>query len=254
MFVPCGTSKTSGIAAQAAPRRTMIVFLTTLAILVAMFVFAASPAPVAAASDGYIDTDVLNLRESPGTDGSIIAVMWEGEPVTVYEGTYYDGWYLIDYQGQVGWANGGYLSINGIRGWASEQVVAGPAAERWIDFDRSSQTVTLYEGDFAVASYWGAIGWDTSADGFFATALGTYYVYSKYEPVSWSDWGQTYIRYWVGYDPARSNGFHSYSVDANGDVVPGGDGETGGCIALDLGAAAAVFDFATIGMRVEIHW
>ena len=257
MLVPKGTREP----------RTRVRFLDSLSLLLlAGFALAAvmaatsSPAHVAAASDGYIATDVLNLRDSPGTYGTILTEMWQGEYVAVLDGPTEDGWYQVEYQGTVGWAWGGYLSVDGYAGWESDLAVGGVSSatdswgERWIDFDRSSQIVTLYEGDVAIASYWGAIGWDTSADGFYSTAIGTYYVYSKYAPIAWTNWGQTYIEYWVGFDPNRSNGFHSYSLDANGNVLPNGAGATGGCIALEPGAASEVFSFADIGTRVEVHW
>lgn len=259
MIVPKGALDARSVAEQSAPRRWTYSILAGVA-LVALLALLMPSADVAAASDGYVDTDVLNLREAPGTETAVLAIMWQGEAVAIYDGPTDDGWYQVGYQGLVGWAYGGYLAVDGVSGWASgvgsenDAYAPSAAAERWIDFDRSSQTVTLFEGDTAVASYWGAIGWDGSSDGFFSTAIGTYYVYSKYAPLSWTDWGQTYISYWVGFDSSRSNGFHSYSMDASGNVLPNGAGATGGCIALDVGAAATLFDFTSIGTRVEVHW
>jgi hypothetical protein len=259
MHVPQGTLDARGSTAETTPRRLARLMLAGIAI-VAVLAMLAPTAHVAAASDGYIDTDVLNLRDSPDTEGTVLSLMWQGEYVAVLDGPTGDGWYQVEYQGTVGWAYGGYLSIDGVGGWASDVAVggitsdSGSGGERWIDFNRSSQTVTLYDGDNAVASYWGAVGWDSSSDGFYSTAVGTYYVYSKYAPIAWTDWGQVYIEYWVGFDSSRSNGFHSYSLDANGNVLPNGAGATGGCIATDLGAASAIFDFASIGTRVEVHW
>lgn len=257
MFVPQGTSQSRAAAGASTPSRLTILTLAGVLALAMLALFSPS-GHVAAASDAVIDTNILNLRDSPSTDGEIIGQMWQGEYVSVIDGPTGDGWYQVDYQGSVGWAYGSYLSIDGNGGWAADAGVGGVSSasggERWIDFNRSSQTVTLYEGNTAVASYWGAVGWDGSSDGFFSTAIGTYYVYSKYAPVAWTDWGQTYIKYWVGFDAARSNGFHSYSLDASGNVLPNGAGATGGCIATDLGAASAIFDFAEIGTRVEVHW
>jgi hypothetical protein len=96
------------------------------------------------------------------------------------------------------------------------------------------------------------LGWDTSADGFYATAIGTFWVYAKWEPLAWTDWGQAYIKYWIAFDPDRDNGFHSYSMDANGNILPNGDGKTGGCVATAPWAAAEIFEFAQIGMRPPI--
>jgi uncharacterized protein YgiM (DUF1202 family) len=285
---------------------------------------AISPHPqVGAEGAGYVDTDVLNLREDAGTWASVITQMYQGESVTVLDGPTDDGWYQVDYLGSVGWAFGGYLQIDGAPGWSDwvesgvggmastawvntetlniradasldawvmdrfaqgDEVTVvggevngfvpvdvhgqrgyvwseylswdGPASagpERWIDVNRSSQTVSLMSGDEVIASYWGAIGWDESDDGFYSTAIGTYYVYGKHADLAWTEWGQAYIMSWVGFDPARVNGFHSFSMDENGKVLPNGDGKTGGCVALEPSAAAIVYDFASYGMRVEIH-
>lgn len=305
--------------------RQRILVVSVLALLLPALLSMAQPARVAAQSAGYIDTDVLNLREEPGTWATILTQMWQGEYVTVLDGPTDDGWYLVDYSGWQGWAYGGYLLVDGSPGWSDWQgnsgvggqastawvntdslnvrvdasidawvmdrlpqgteltvtgdvvngfvpidyygqrayvwseflswdgpVESGP--ERWIDVDRSSQMVTLYVGDEAIASYWGAMGWDDSDDGFFATAIGTYYVYGKHEALSWTPWGQAYIKYWVGFDPSRVNGFHSFSMDENGKVLKNGDGPTGGCVAIEPSQAAELFNFATSGMRVEVHW
>jgi hypothetical protein len=201
-----------------------------------------------AATTGEIATDVLNLRTDPGTWGDVITQMTWGEAVEILDGPTDDGWYQVSYDGEVGWAFGEYLSFGGVGGGGRG------SSERWIDVDRSSQTVTLYEGENALASYWGALGYDDSDDGYYATAIGTYYVYDKWANLSWTDYGQAYITNWVGFDPERANGFHSWSMDENGNVIDGGDGATGGCVALEPWASGEVFDFAEIGMRVEVHW
>lgn len=296
--------------------------LSVAALLIAFAAMALMPQTTRGAGDAYVDTDVLNLRDGPGTWASVIDKMWQGESLNVLDGPTDDGWYEVEYYGEVGWAYGGYLSVGGEEGWYEAQdgvggsystawvdtdllnmrtgastgsdvidllsegeeisvtggerngfvpVVAhgidawvwsgylswdGPSAsepEHWIDVDRSSQTVTLYAGEDAVDSFWAAMGYDHSDSGFFSTAVGEYYVYSKYAPIAWTDWGNTYIEYWVAFDPDRSNGFHSYSLDADGNVLPNGDGNTGGCIATAPWAAEEIYDFADIGTRVEIH-
>ena len=157
-----------------------------------------------------------------------------------------------------GEAVGGFLPIEFYGGrawvWSGYLFFDGPPPERWIDVNRTNQTVTLYEGWAPVASYWGAMGFDPSADGFFATAVGTYHVYSKTEGLSWTPWANAFITDWVGFDPARVNGFHSYTLDWLGNMLPWGAGPTGGCVALDSWAADHVFAFAEYGMRVEVHW
>jgi uncharacterized protein YgiM (DUF1202 family) len=291
--------------------------------LLSMLLAATPIRHAAAASDGYVDTDVLNLRDDAGTWANVIDKMYQGEPVTVLAGPTDDGWYEVDYYGEQGWAYGGYLVVDGSPGWADssggavggvgatawvdtdslnvradastdasviDELGAGaevsvigspvngfvpidyygqpayvwsdylsfdgpvdPGPEHWIDVDRSSQMVTLYVGDEPIASYWAAMGYDHSDSGFYSTAVGTYYVYSMYKDLSWTAFGQTYIEDWVGFDPDRVNGFHSFSMDSNGNILPNGDGQTGGCVATAPDDAAAIYDFASIGMRVEVH-
>lgn len=295
-----------------------------LLLLVALLVGLASlsaPAVGHAAQDAYVATDVLYLRAEPGTDGAVLAEMYDGEYVAVIDGPSEHGWYYVDYAGINGWAHGKYLSISGSGGWAGgsevgastgtawvgtdalnvraapsrdaevidtlaqgaelalaggpeagfypilaggvvgwvwgeyvawEAVAAGP--ERWLDVDRSSGTVRMMIGDEPIATYVASMGFDDSDDGFYATALGSYRVYEKVGGLSWTPYGQAYIKYWVGFDPSRLNGFHSYSLDEDGRRIRGGDGPTGGCIATDPQSAKEIYAFAAEGMRVEVHW
>jgi uncharacterized protein YgiM (DUF1202 family) len=194
-------------------------------------------------SSAWVSTNLLNVRTDASSSAGVLDQLATGAEVYV-TGTPVNGFVPIDYNGQTAYVWSDYLSFDG-------PVDSGP--ERWIDVDRSNQTVTLYVGDEPVASYWAAMGYDHSDDGFYSTAIGTYYVYSKYKGLSWTEWGQTYIEDWVGFDPSRVNGFHSFSMDSSGNVLANGDGQTGGCVAMSPDQAAAVFDFATVGMRVEVH-
>ncbi len=189
----------------------------------------------------WVTASSLNVRAWAGFEATVLGTVWQGNPVVV-TGDAVDGYLPIDYFGGRGWVWSAYLGFD------------GAPAERWIDIDRSSQTVTLYEGGTPVASYWGAMGFDPSADGFFATANGTFYVYAKHEGLAWTAWGQAFITDWVAFDPARSNGFHSFSLDWLGNVLPWGDGPSGGCVALAPWAADHVYAFADLGTRVEVHW
>jgi hypothetical protein len=224
-------------------------------LLASMF---AAAAPQAARADSYdhIATDELNLRDGPGTWANVIDHMWNGELITVLDGPTGDNWYYVDYYGEVGWAYGGYLSINGVDGAEADGVgsSAAPEPEHWIDIDRGGGTVTLYIGDTPVNSFYAVMSRDQSAGGFYATAIGTYHVFSKYRGLSWTEWGQTFIEDWVGFDPERDNGFHSYSMDGGGNVLPDGDALTGGCVATEPSDARVIYDFAQLGMRVRVHW
>jgi hypothetical protein len=128
---------------------------------------------------------------------------------------------------------------------------SGP--EHWVDVNRSTQLVTLFEGDQPIAVFPASFGYDSSDSGYFATAIGTYYIYTKYADLNWTDWGQAWIRDWAGFDPDRQNGFHTYSMDASGNVLPDGAGPTGGCVALPPDAADQLFAFVAVGTRVEVH-
>ena len=59
-----------------------------------------------------------------------------------------DDWYYVQTGDQTGWAYGGLLALDGAgdgldqaSSWAVDSV------ERWVDVERTTQTVTLYEGD-----------------------------------------------------------------------------------------------------------
>ena len=183
------------------------------------------------------------MRTWASLDSDVVDLLSQGEEVYV-TGFDENGFVPINAHGVSAWVWGGYLAFDGPSS-------SGP--ERWIQVDRSSETVTLFEGDEAIVSYWAALGYDKSKDGFYSTAIGTYYVYAKYAPLSWTEWGSAYITWWVAFDPDRDNGFHAYSMDSKGRVLPDGDGPTGGCVATAPDAAEQIFNFADIGMRVVVQ-
>lgn len=137
-----------------------------------------------------------------------------------------------------------------------EDVVAQSVepGERWIDIDRSEAIVTLYEGSVSIASFTGRIGRDPAPDGFYSTAVGTFHVYSLNKGLAPTPFaGDTWLTDWVGFDPERKNGIHSPVRDAQGVEKAWQNPATLGCVRLNANAAVAVFDFAEIGMRVEVH-
>lgn len=191
----------------------------------------------------WVATDAINVRLDPSLDSYVIGTVGQGEELSL-AGDSSDGFYAVAYGGGIGWVAAEFLS------WSP----VSTGLERWIDVDRSSSTIRLMIGGDAIATFWGSMGFDDSEYGFYATALGTYYVFEKNEQLTWTDWAKGYIMYWVAFDPDRSNGFHGWTMDANGYVIEGGDGPTGGCIALDPGLAESLYRFSSYGMRVEIHW
>lgn len=153
-----------------------------------------------------------------------------------------------------GWSSAAVPEPGGLAGGPWQETWQPQPVERWVDINRTTQTVSLYEGGQAIGGFWGAMGIDRSDAGFFATANGTYWVYEKYADLSWTDYGQAWVRNWIGFDPNRLNGFHSYSMDWAGQILPDGAGPTGGCVALHPDAAARLFAFVQLGTRVEVHW
>ena len=247
--------------ASARPPRSGGVIRAVLAIVVILGVVVGSgfALPNRAAAEGtwvQVTTDVVNVRETP--NGLIIGQASWGQSFEVVGGPTPDNWYKIDYYGVHGFVLGDYLGAGGTgaatgsdTNWAA---VVPPSSERWVDVDRSSGLVTLYEGDVAVVQVWAAMSSDQSESGFWATANGTYHVFAKEGALHYTPYGRAWIRDYVAFDPARDNGFHSYSLESWGALAHGYNAPTGGCVALDLWAAQYLFNFVSIGSRVEVHW
>lgn len=126
--------------------------------------------------------------------------------------------------------------------------------EKWIEVNRTNRTVTLHNGEIIVATFDALIGKDPSTDGYYSTAVGTYHVYVKEKALAETPFADgVYLSDFVGFDPVRSNGFHSPTRDEFGNVVITGGTATLGCVRLSEADAVFLFDFAEIGMRVEVH-
>lgn len=211
-----------------------------------------------------VDADSLNVRNDASTNAGVVDSYGAGEWIEVI-GNDVNGFSPVNYYGDVRWVASKYLSWDGAFNYAtsasgsssSTSNAGGGSAtsgqEHWIDVNAATGRVTLYVGNSIYATYWGSMGFDTSSDGFYSTASGTYYVYAMHDPLAYTAWADAYITEWVGFDPSRFNGFHSYTKDANGNILPNGGGKTGGCVALAPGDSQAVYDFSFIGMRVEVH-
>jgi hypothetical protein len=133
------------------------------------------------------------------------------------------------------------------------EIIATPSGEWWVDVNRSSGIVTLMIGATPVGAYGAALSGNND-ESYYATASGTYYVYSKVAGLAYTPFAKAYIMYWVGFDSWRQNGFHSWTMDYLGYLEPGGNGPTLGCVATTPEVAAVIYSFTTIGTRVEIHW
>ena len=127
------------------------------------------------------------------------------------------------------------------------------SGERWVDVDKSAETVRLMAGNEAVARFQASMS-EGRENGFRDTVPGSYTIQSKTADLTYTPYAKNYITYWAGFDPSRENGFHSWVMDAKGRVVPNGDGPTWGCVATAPRDAAQIYDFVEIGTRVEVHW
>lgn len=67
--------------------------------------------PVPARS-GMVDVDwgALNIRSRPSLDAPVIAQAPDGAPLTIIN--HWQGWYLVNYNGVIGYANGSFVTLN----------------------------------------------------------------------------------------------------------------------------------------------
>jgi hypothetical protein len=129
-----------------------------------------------------------------------------------------------------------------------------PTGGRWIDVDVSNYVVRLMEDEGVIreiAPVGVGVAIDTGA--YISTQTGLFYIHSKNEALVYDAPFDTYISHWVGFDPDKDNGFHSFLKDAAGNVVDASTGRvSNGCIRT--GEPEAVFAYAEIGMPVWVHW
>ena len=242
-------------------------------------------------SETFVTIDTVNLRTGPSTDHAIVTVLESAQEVSA-TGPARNGFVPVKVDGRTGWlaeeflgdvvsssltASGPQVAVAGELP-SSDQTVAdtepeagnrqeavdeetspdppptvAPDAERWIRIDRSEATVSLMAGDTVLAQFNGRIGRDPTATGFYATAVGTFRVYSMHKELASTPFAEnTWLTDWVGFDPVRKNGIHSPVRESDGSIRDSQNTTTLGCVRLDAEDAVRVFDFAFIGMRVEV--
>lgn len=251
-----------------------------------------APGPTVSPSPGttaIVATDALNVRDGASIDAAVIGTLSQGARLGVL-GAARNGFTPVRHGSGQAWMASEYLTVDSTSRVSAEAPGGGPESapepetaaapedprqaekppedvsvgevpvdeaivqERWIDVDRTTGVVTLHEGASIVSTYVGRTGQDSSADGFFSTAPGTFHVFSMNKDLAETPFADgAYLTDWVGFDPERSNGFHSPVRDEWGNVQPAQNASTLGCVRLDADAAVAVFEFSYIGMRVEIH-
>jgi hypothetical protein len=128
-----------------------------------------------------------------------------------------------------------------------------PHEGRWIDVDVTRLEVQLMDGDTVLQTIGPvAVGAEVDTGNYESTQTGLFHVYVKTQDLAYDPPYDTYISDWVGFDPDKDNGFHSFLKAADGSVVDASTGRiSNGCIRT--GAAEAIFAFAEIGMPVLVH-
>jgi len=189
--------------------------------------------------------DDQSLLGAPGNWSSDAGLLRHGFTVTLI-GPVLGDWVLVRSSERFG-----YVSI-----WELEPT-DGPETDRnaeyWVDVNRSMGEVRLFVGDSCVDLFSASVSAD-SGEGFYATAVGTYWIYEKIEELTYTPYADAYFMFWAGFDPDRYNGFHSWTMDETGALLNGGGGTTSGCVATAPDDAWAIYHFVDLGTRVEIHW
>lgn len=131
--------------------------------------------------------------------------------------------------------------------------VCPPASGRWIDVNVSTLRVRLMDGAQVVQEIGPvAVGREVDTGNYESTQTGCFGVYTKNAATTYDAPYKTYISHWVGFDPEKDNGFHSFLLDAKGNVVDASTGRvSNGCIRT--GQAEAIYRFAEAGMTVWVH-
>jgi hypothetical protein len=128
-----------------------------------------------------------------------------------------------------------------------------PATGRWIEVDVTNFVVRLMDGDSVLQTIAPvAVGAQIDTGAYESTQTGIFHVYNKQPGLAYDPPYKTYISDWVGFDPTKANGFHSFLKDKDGNVVNAGTGRiSNGCIRT--ADPAAITAFAVVGMPVWVH-
>jgi hypothetical protein len=129
-----------------------------------------------------------------------------------------------------------------------------PAAGEWIDVDVTNFVVRLMDGKWVLGEVSPvAVGEQIDSGEYASTQTGLFHVYEKNSDLTFDAQYNAYISHWVGFDPEKANGLHSFLMDEDGNVVNADTGRvSNGCVRT--GAPEEIFGFAQIGMPVYVHW
>ena len=131
---------------------------------------------------------------------------------------------------------------------------ATPTGEKWIDADLTNKTVTAYVGDTPV---WGPRSMvDGKKD--YETVTGSYEIYLRYENqdmTNASRYGEDDPRYYYTEDVPWVQYFHNgYAFHGAPWRSSFGYSGSHGCINLPVSDAKWLYDWASEGTRVEVHY
>ncbi len=128
-----------------------------------------------------------------------------------------------------------------------------PTEGRWIDVDLTRFVVRLMDGGDVLRSIGPvAVGAEIDTGAYDSTQTGLFHIYNKMPELAYDPPYKTYISDWVGFDPKRANGFHSFLKDTDGRIVDASTGGvSNGCIRTP--DPTAITAFAEIGMPVYVH-
>ena len=128
-----------------------------------------------------------------------------------------------------------------------------PDTGRWIEVNVTNYVVRLMDGKQVLKEIGPvAVGKQVDTGAYESTQTGLFNVYVKTAPMTFDAPYNTYIQWWVGFDPAKDNGFHSFLLDKDGKVADASTGRvSNGCIRT--GGAEEIFNFAEVGMPVFVH-
>jgi lipoprotein-anchoring transpeptidase ErfK/SrfK len=124
-----------------------------------------------------------------------------------------------------------------------------PNGAKWIDVNKSTYRVTLYEGTTAINSFLVSIG----RPGPYETTDGTYYIYLRYDfQIMRGTPPDTYETptNWVSYFN-ESIAFHSAPWNEPNNW---GRRVSHGCVNMRTAEARILFDWAPLGTKVEVHY
>ena len=97
-----------------------------------------------------------------------------------------------------------------------------------------------------------AVGEQVDTGEYASTQTGLFHVHNKVEDLVYDAPYNTYISHWVGFDPDKANGFHSFLKDAQ--ATSSNPAPAASATAASAREPDVVYAFAEVGMPVWVHW